>query len=80
MKNKIATENEALRKAQGGEHERYLGVLRPPVGVAQWDPDELVFAVRLTIDDEEFPCGAECCGYQSYAVVAVRLGSLAAHN
>ena len=50
----------------------YLGDMCPDkVGEVLYDPDENVWIVRELTEDQEFPCGRDCCGIAHYAVVAI---------
>ena len=42
-----------------------------PVGHWAWDETEGCYAVRVAERDRPYPCGADCCGYERFAVVAV---------
>lgn len=53
--------------------DRYYGDVHIDLGTASawWDEEEECWAVKVREEDIPFSCGADCCGIDRYAVVAI---------
>lgn len=49
----------------------YTGDLMPDIGQVVFDHQEDCWVLRVAERDEEYPCGVDCCGIQSFAVIAI---------